>query len=254
MLKDFKQTDARWSAQKYCFTSTIGKAGCGATCIADIVYSKDATITPAKTALWMENNSCTSIGCGTFHEGIVKALKHYGFECSMSVTTTGKKNTEAEKNWKEKMRTGKYWGILLMSKPIAGVNAYHWTGSGHYVVAKSWDGAKVDILDVASASRTGKHSWNDCAGLVKRFYLIEKPEVKKSTQSNNKKTESKSKEVKYLVTARNGLNIRAGAGTGYKKVGALACGKVFTVLEYNSNKTWGRTAQGWMCLEYAKKC
>lgn len=51
------------------------------------------------------------------------------------------------------------------------------------------------------------------------------------------------------------LNIRAGAGTTYAVVGQYAKGTKINVTKTTTagGLTWGRTADGWVCLKYAKK-
>lgn len=48
------------------------------------------------------------------------------------------------------------------------------------------------------------------------------------------------------------LNVRAGAGTYFAKVGKLASGAKVEILEYTKvgNATWGRTVDGWVSLYY----
>ena len=51
-----------------------------------------------------------------------------------------------------------------------------------------------------------------------------------------------------------GLNVRAGAGTKNAKVGRLAPGTKVQILETTmaGGQKWGRTAQGWVCMDYIK--
>lgn len=57
------------------------------------------------------------------------------------------------------------------------------------------------------------------------------------------------------ATPDNGLNVRAGAGTGYKKLGALKCGTVVRILEEKDG--WGRIGfegkTGWVSLAYVMR-
>lgn len=59
--------------------------------------------------------------------------------------------------------------------------------------------------------------------------------------------------VTYKTTAV--LNIRSGAGTTYAVVGQYAKGTKINVTKTTTagGQTWGRTADGWVCLKYAKK-
>ena len=59
--------------------------------------------------------------------------------------------------------------------------------------------------------------------------------------------------MKYICTAKSGVNIRAGAGTGYKKVGAVDYGQTVTI--YTQKNGWGNmTTSGnrWVCMKYFK--
>jgi hypothetical protein len=66
------------------------------------------------------------------------------------------------------MKSGEYWGILLMGKG-------YWTSGGHYIAISEVKKDKYYVLDPASSRRTGWHKWKDFDGEVKVFYLIEKP-------------------------------------------------------------------------------
>ena len=70
-------------------------------------------------------------------------------------------------------------------------------------------------------------------------------------------TATKSKGTKYKVICSDGLNIRAGAGTNTKKIGALAKGATVTVTKVSDNKNWGyvKSKKGWICIssKYVKK-
>lgn len=59
--------------------------------------------------------------------------------------------------------------------------------------------------------------------------------------------------VTYKTT--DNLKIRSGAGTKYGVVGSLKKGEKVSVSETKtvSGAKWGKTAQGWICLTYAKK-
>ncbi len=56
-----------------------------------------------------------------------------------------------------------------------------------------------------------------------------------------------------VISCSNYVNVRAGAGTGYKITGALASGTKVYIYEFEtvSGLQWGRTDVGWICLSYA---
>lgn len=55
----------------------------------------------------------------------------------------------------------------------------------------------------------------------------------------------------YVVNTLLGLNIRAGAGTNFKKVGVYK-NKTKIIVTQTSNN-WGKTDKGWVALKYCKK-
>ena len=55
-----------------------------------------------------------------------------------------------------------------------------------------------------------------------------------------------------VANTYTGVNVRQGAGTGYAAVGKILTGTTVEILEVTSTATskWGRTAQGWVCMDY----
>lgn len=199
-MKYYKQTDPRWSNKKYA-GSTIGRAGCGATAVAMVVEKSPKTV-----AAYLEGAGCTVPGQGTTWAGIKKALEHYGYECEMlnSSNYYGRKDTEAEKKFKEKIKSGKYWGILLMGKSL-------FTSGGHYIVIQSHDSKKGHkVLDPYSRGLCGYHKWKDFDGKVKIFYLIKKP-IKKENKSKTSVTYYKvpDKQTNSLVDALGSIGVNS---------------------------------------------
>ena len=58
--------------------------------------------------------------------------------------------------------------------------------------------------------------------------------------------------VNSLVQSTVNLNVRKGPGVGYPITGALMKGKTDTILETENG--WGRTASGWIALNYVRLC
>lgn len=177
--KNFKQTDSLWAGNSYS-GYTVRSQGCGPTSIADAVYDLDKTITPAKTAKWMEDNGCSCHGCGTYYSGMVKALKHYGYEASQLNYTSlyGTTGNPVVKDFLKKIKNGKYVGIACMGKSI-------WTTSGHYVFIYKVTDKYIYIYDPyntkAACEKTTKANWEK---YVKYLFLIKKPAKKvKTTKS-----------------------------------------------------------------------
>lgn len=55
-----------------------------------------------------------------------------------------------------------------------------------------------------------------------------------------------------VANTYSGVNVRQGAGTGYAAVGKLLPGTAVEILEVTTSgaSKWGRTAQGWVCMDY----
>ena len=56
------------------------------------------------------------------------------------------------------------------------------------------------------------------------------------------------------VTSSTNLNVRSGPGTNYARVGQLTPGTKIEITEQTkvSGTSWGKTAQGWVCMTYVK--
>ena len=169
--KNFKQKDTKWN-KNYYSGGTISAQGCGPTSIADAVYDLVPSITPAKTAKWMEDNGCSCHGSGTYYSGMVKALKHYGYANSVQLNYTslyGKKNAAVVTDFLKKIKSGKYIGIACMGKSI-------WTTSGHYVFIREVTKDHIYIYDPYNDSKecekTTRAKWEQ---YVKYLFLIKKP-------------------------------------------------------------------------------
>ena len=67
--------------------------------------------------------------------------------------------------------------------------------------------------------------------------------------SPSESTENNTMKKKMYVTANSGLNVRSGAGTGYKIVDGLSKGTKVTV--YEESNGWSRIGSGrWVCSQY----
>ena len=104
--------------------------------------------------------------------------------------------------------------------------------------------AKKTIAQLADEVLKGK--WGSGAERVKRLkeagydYDLVQKEV-------NAMLEAKAGN-RYKVNARDGLNVRKGAGTKYAKIGALGYGTIVTVREQRNG--WGRIDAGWVYMQY----
>jgi len=74
-----------------------------------------------------------------------------------------------------------------------------------------------------------------------------------TTITSVKENTSTIKQVDYnvKVTAKSGLIFRFGADTSYSRLGAYPNGKVVSI--YAENNNWGKTNDGWICLDYTRR-
>ena len=81
-----------------------------------------------------------------------------------------------------------------------------------------------------------------------------KNEQKTEDKSDDKKTEAPAQTGEKKTVTSNNLNIREDAGAKKKKVGAYKKGDEIIILETKkvSGQEWGRTDQGWVCMDYVK--
>lgn len=96
-------------------------------------------------------------------------------------------------------------------------------------------------------------------GYASGKYLTPTPVYKENpvppaADTTTKPTTTVSKGTKYKCTCSKGVNIRTGASTNYKKVGAVNYNQVVTI--YTQKNGWGNMASSgnrWVCMKYFKK-
>lgn len=162
--QNYKQYDSRWAYRAYA-GETMSAAGCGPTATADIVG-----VLPTEIADWMTSHGYASNGYGTSWYGPAAALDAYGYNGQQlnSGSLYGSGGTSTENTWLSKMKTGKYYGILLMGPG-------NFTSGGHFICITDVDSSnRCHVHDPASASRDGWHPWSDFYGDVKIFYLADR--------------------------------------------------------------------------------
>lgn len=93
-----------------------------------------------------------------------------------------------------------------------------------------------------------KAAGKELAGLTRRRKAEQELFLTAYKTSNAKATDES---YKVIVTAKNGLNVRKGAGKNYSKVTALKYKTKVTVTKEKNG--WGKIEEGWICLEFTKK-
>ena len=107
---------------------------------------------------------------------------------------------------------------------------------------KSGTVSKGDRVVITETVKVGSATWGKTEkGWIHMYYvkLDTKPLAEGAT---------------YKIVTVDGLNIRAGAGVNYDKMGSYRKGEVIVVYELTKvgDKDWGRTDRGWISMEYTK--
>lgn len=122
------------------------------------------------------------------------------------------------------------------------LNVRQGPGTDYMVCGTLQSGTKVNTIET-------RNGWGRITGgWVDLDYISAKPLNKPTfNSSNTDNSGSVGTSAKVRVTA-DYLNIRQGPGTGYTRVGQLTNGTIVDLEATQGN--WGRTSQGWICLDY----
>lgn len=168
MIHDYLQNDPRWANHPYSSPGgTMADSGCGPTAIADVVG-----IIPPDVADYMTAAGYAApYGQGTYWAGIIPTCEHFGFSGAQlnGNDLYGQRNTYSEQQWLTLMKTGDYYGILLMGKG-------YFTNGGHFIAIEEVAADNsAKCYDPAWSVRSGWHPWAGIyQGAVKVFYVVEK--------------------------------------------------------------------------------
>lgn len=167
MICDFLQTDPRWADHPYSVPGgTLADSGCGVVAISDVTGYLPPEVADYMTAA----GHAAPYGQGTYWSGIIPTCEHFGHSGAQlnGNDLYGQRNTYTEKQWLTLMKTGDYYGILLMGKG-------YFTQGGHFIAIEEVSDNAAKCYDPAWSVRSGWHSWYDYyQGCVKVFYVIEK--------------------------------------------------------------------------------
>ena len=143
-----------------------------------------------------------------------------------NTATTSSNNTSSSKSYTRYVSTE---SKNLNVRKSASINSK--------IVGSLKKGTKVTVTGTkGNWSKIGTNRW------VSTSYLSSKKQSTTSKTSTN---------YKVKITTKAGLNIRSGAGTSYKKLGAYAYNKTVTITQTSGK--WGKTNKGWICLDYTSK-
>lgn len=124
----------------------------------------------------------------------------------------------------------------------SGVNLRSGAGTGYKKVSAIPYNQTVQVTEVKGS--WGKTTYGGKTGWFSLQYAVKKSDASSAYAAGE-----------YVITERAGVNLRSGAGTGYKKVSAIPYNKTVNVTSVSGS--WGKTTYngktGWFSLDYAKK-
>lgn len=173
---NYKQTDPRWSKQDYSAPgekTTIGKAGCGPTCMAMAIATlTNPNITPADTAAWALRNGYKAPNQGTYYTYFVPQGKAYGVEVERVNTADLRKMGVAAKQHHDKALRAISEGHMVICCMGPGL----WTKAGHYILWHGMADGQVLINDPGSSKpERAKAPLALLQAQVKYYWIIKVP-------------------------------------------------------------------------------
>lgn len=261
-LTYYSQIDSRWSNKMYSSvgdsSQTIGTSGCGPTSSAMVVSSIKGTITPDTMASLYTQYGYRSASQGTYWSA---------FKWTADVFNIGYSECYRLDDAVAKLKDNHYI--------IVSCNQGLFTYGGHFIVLTGIEGDYIKVYDpylyngkFDVASRRGKAEVKGNTVYVsidnfrnyanyKKFFCFKNDRTDIKENDSNivyvKPISSVSNvDYKVRITANNGLNIRAGANTSYKRIGGYSKNQVATILAESNG--WGKTDKGgWIKLAYTIK-
>ena len=154
-----------------------------------------------------------------------------------------------------KYETGYYKKVnRFFSTPMVGDQAFF--TRGHTGLVEKVGTKTITLIEGNSNNKMERRSYSFpnsiFSGFGRPFYQANASVPKEDPP---KEDTASFKPYKGKVTSTNGLNVRTGNSTSYKKLGALKYNTVVTILEEKGG--WGRInyngKDGWICLNWIKK-
>ena len=261
-LTYYSQIDSRWSNHMYSAigdsSQTMGISGCGPTSAAMVVSSIKGVITPPEMGDLFVEYGYRSTNNGTYFS----AMKWVADVFDITYQETYSLNTAVN------LLKDNYYVIVSCNEGL-------FTYGGHFIVIVGVDGNTLKIYDpylylgkFDVSSRRGKATvkGNTVYVTIDNFknyanatgYYCYKNDRSDIIDNNSNvvitdDVTSNVEKVNYTVkvNTNSGLNIRSGANTSYSIVGAYANNTTLTITAEKDN--WGKTKDGWICLDYTTK-
>lgn len=261
-LTYYNQADSRWVNYMYSSigdsSQTMGTSGCGPTSAAMVVSSIKGVITPPEMGDLFVEYGYRSTNNGTYFS----AMKWVADVFDITYQETYSLNTAVD------LVKNNYYVIVSCNEGL-------FTYGGHFIVIVGIDGNTLKIYDpylysgkFDVSSRRGKATveGNTVYVTIDNFrnyanatgyycYKNDRTDIKDNdtdvTITDNVTSNVEKVNYTVRVDANSGLNIRSGASTSYSIVGGYTNGTTVTITAEKEN--WGKTKDGWICLDYTTK-
>lgn len=261
-LTYYNQADSRWVNYMYSSigdsSQTMGTSGCGPTAAAMVVSSIKGVITPPEMGDLFVEYGYRSTNNGTYFS----AMKWVADVFDITYQETYSLNTAVD------LVKNNYYVIVSCNEGL-------FTYGGHFIVIVGIDGNTLKIYDpylysgkFDVSSRRGKATveGNTVYVTIDNFrnyanatgyycYKNDRTDIKDNdtdvTITDNVTSNVEKVNYTVRVNANSGLNIRSGASTSYSIVGGYANGTTVIITAEKDN--WGKTKDGWICLDYTTK-
>ena len=261
-LTYYSQADSRWANHMYSAigdkSQTIMSSGCGPTSAAMVVSSIRGTITPPEMGDLFVEYGYRSTNNGTYFS----AMKWTADVFDITYQETYNLDTAVN------LVRNNYYVVVSCNEGL-------FTYGGHFIVIVGIEGETLKIYDpylysgkFDVSSRRGKatvkgntvyvtiDNFRNYANATKFYaYLNDRDDTKENntdvtiTDNNNSNVTNVNYQVR--VTANSGLNIRTGASTNYSRIGGYTKGSIVAIIAESGN--WGKTKDGWICLDYTTR-
>ena len=199
------------------------------------------------------------------------ALKYTNYD---SVTKEEKPEQQPEEKPEQKPEADNKQETVIATGKVkvqsGRLNVRSGPSTGYSVVGSLGNGDAVKIYEIKKA---GTMEWGktELGWISLSYVVLDKTQVEEDKEETQQKPEEKPEQKpeekpeekpenntadsavtgKVVVTSGR-LNVRSGAGTNFSVVGWLSAGEIVTITEQKdvSGTPWGKTAKGWVCMNY----
>lgn len=256
-LTYYSQADSRWANRLYTSTGnksqTMKSSACGPTAAAMVVSSSKGAILPTTMAKLFVDNGYRTASNGTAWAAFPFTADYFGFEEYYTTTSFSTMTKYLKKGY-----------FVIVS-----CNSGLWTTGGHYIVLVADKGGTITVYDPylysgkfntasrrpanvrvsGNAAYVSESNFKKYSNAVQ--YWIFSNDAGNGSGAAKPAPSKNVKYTRYVATQSAPLNVRSGAGTGYRIKSTLKKGTKVTVSK--TSGAWSYITSpvtGWVSTEY----